>query len=139
MGGTRYGSGLLNSIGNYGGQLQNQYNQNKWQNAFQGHEAGMGRAYGAGQGLSQLGLGAKEAGLQGRLSLGREKSYLPLYVSNQLNNQEMGWAGLLGQNTGNQYAAPQTYTTTGFQDILRSLTKTLPGALESWDAKGLWG
>ena len=44
VGGTRYGSGLQNSIGNYGGQLQNQYNQNKWNNAFQGYEAGMGRA-----------------------------------------------------------------------------------------------
>ena len=48
MGGTRYGSGLLNSIGNYGSQLQNQYNKDKWGNAFQGYEAGMGRAYGAG-------------------------------------------------------------------------------------------
>ena len=128
MGGTRYGSGLLNSIGNYGGQLQNQYNQNKWQNAFQGHEAGMGRAYGAGQGLSQFGLGAQQAGAEGLFGLGQAKAQLPLQVANQLNNQEMGWAGLLGQNTGNQYASPQTYQPSVFQSILDSLTKTLPGA-----------
>jgi len=125
---NRYGSGVLNSVANYGKQLQNQYNKDKWGNAFQGYEAGMGRAYGAGQGLSQFGLGAKEAGLQGRLGLGREKAYLPLYVSNQLNNQEMGWAGLLGQNTGNQNAAPQTYTPSMFQSILQSLSSTLPSA-----------
>ena len=138
MGGTRYGSGLLNSIGNYGSQLQNQYNQNKWQNAFQGHEAGMGRAYGAGQGLSQFGLGAQQAGTEGLFGLGQAKAQLPLQVANQLNNQEMGWAGLLGQNTGNQYAAPQTYTPSMFQSILQSLTQTLPGALEGWDKQGLW-
>jgi hypothetical protein len=140
MGGTRYGSGLLNSIGSYGGQLQNQYNKDKWGNAFQGYEAGMGRAYGAGQGLAQFGLGAKQTGLEGMFGLGQAKAQLPLQVANQLNNQEMGWAGLLGQNTGNQNAAPQTYTPSMFQSILQSLTQTLPGALgrngpDPWLAK----
>ena len=138
MGGTRYGSGLLNSIGNYGSQLQNQYNKDKWGNAFQGYEAGMGRAYGAGQGLSQFGLGARQTGLEGLFGLGQAKAQLPLQVANQLNNQEMGWAGMLGQNTGNQNAAPQTYTPSMFQSILQSLTQTMPGALEGWDAQGLW-
>jgi len=59
---------------------------------------------------------------------------LPLQVANQLNAQEMGWAGLLGQNTGNQYAAPQTYTPSMFQSILQSLTQTLPGAFLSGGA-----
>ena len=138
MGGTRYGSGLLNSIGNYGSQLQNQYNKDKWGNAFQGYEAGMGRAYGAGQGLSQFGLGARQAGLEGMFGLGQAKAQLPLQVANQLNNQEMGWAGMLGQNTGNQYAAPQTYTPSMFQSILQSLTQTMPSALGAWDKQGLW-
>lgn len=128
VGGTRYGSGLQNAIGNYGGQLQNQYNKDKWGNAFQGYEAGMGRAYGAGQGLSQLGLGARQTGLEGLFGLGNARAQLPLQVANQLNNQEMGWAGLLGQNTGNQNASPQTYTPSMFQSILQGLTQTLPGA-----------
>ena len=81
MGGTRYGSGLLNSIGNYGSQLQNQYNKDKWGNAFQGYEAGMGRAYGAGQGLSQFGLGARQAGLEGMFGFGQAKAQLPLFRS----------------------------------------------------------
>jgi hypothetical protein len=136
MGGSRYGSGLLNSIGNYGSQLQNQYNKDKWGNAFQGYEAGMGRAYGAGQGLSQFGLGAQQTGLEGLFGLGNAKAQLPLQVSQLLNNQEMGWAGLLGQNTGNQNAAPQTYTPSTFQSILQSLTSTLPGLLGSLASGG---
>jgi len=138
VGGTRYGSGLQNAIGSYGGQLQNQYNRDKYANAYNAYESGMGRAYGAGQGLGQFGLGAQQAGAEGMFGLGGAKAQLPLQVANQLNAQEMGWAGLLGQNTGNQYAAPQTYTPSMFQSILQSLTQTLPGALGGWDAQGLW-
>jgi hypothetical protein len=138
MGGTRYGSGLLNSIGNYGSQLQNQYNQNKWNNAFQGYEAGMGRAANAGNALSQFGLGARQTGLEGLMGLGTAKAQLPLQVSNQLNNQELNWAQLLGQNTGNQNAQAQTYTPSMFQSILQSLTSTLPSALDSYDKTGWW-
>jgi hypothetical protein len=138
VGGTRYGSGLQNSIGSYGAQLQNQYNKDKWNNAFQGYEAGMGRAYGAGQGLSQFGLGAKQTGLEGLFGLGTSKAQLPLQVSQLLNNQEMGWASLLGQNTGNQNSDVQMYTPNMFQSILDSLVKTTPKALGDYDKSGWW-
>jgi len=145
VGGARYGSGLQNAIGNYGGQLQNQYNQNKYQNAFNAYEAGQGRASNAGNWLSQLGLGAQQTGAEGLLGLGQNRAQLPLQVAsymsgtgNQLNSQDAMWAQLLGQLTGNNYAQPQTYTKSGFQNVLGSLSQTLPSALSSWDDKGWW-
>lgn len=148
MGGTRYSSGLLNSIGNYGSQLQNQYNQNKWQNAFQGHEAGMGRAYGAGGLLSQLGLGAQQGGAEGLLSLGGQRAQLPLSVAsmmsglgNSLTGQQVDpWSQMMMQLLGGTgQATPQTYTPSGFQTALSGLSQTLPAGLEAWDKQGWWG
>ena len=129
VGGTRYSSGLQNQIANYGGQLQNQYQSNlmdRWLQA-QGQDVGVANQ------LAQLGLGTQQTGAEGLFGLGNAQAQLPLQVSslmsglgNQLSGQDLSWASLLGPLTGNQYAQPQTYTPTGFQDFLRTLSATLP-------------
>jgi hypothetical protein len=132
MGGSRYGSGLLNSIGNYGGQLQNKFQSNlmdRWMQA-QGQDVGMANQ------MAQFGLGSQQAGAEGLFGLGGQKAQLPLQVAsfmsgqgNNLNSQDAMWAQMLGQFTGNNYAQPQTYTPSMFQNILGSLGQTLPSAL----------
>jgi hypothetical protein len=126
MGGTRYSSGLLNSIGNYGSQLQNQYNRDKWGNAFQGYEAGMGRAAGAGNLLSQLGLGAQQGGTEGLMGLGRAQGD---YFTQAMNNMMGGgqyqnqmsidpWTQMMAGMVGNPYYGQQTYNPSKGTDML---------------------
>ncbi len=147
VGGTRYGSGLQNSIANYGSQLQNKYTKDLWDRMFGAYEAGQGRAAGAGNLLSQLGLGAQQGGAEGLLSLGQARSQLPLQVAGQMAGIGQGLTGqqvdpwtqmmasLLG---GTGYATPQTYTPSLFQNILAGLSNTLPSSLENWDSQGWW-
>lgn len=134
VGGTRYSSGLQGQIANYGGKLQNQFQSNLMDRWLQSQEAGMGRAYGAGGLLSQLGLGAQQGGAEGLLSLGGQRAQLPLSVASlmgglggQLTGQQVDpWtqmmASLLG---GTGQATPQTYTPSGFQQALSGLSGTL--------------
>jgi hypothetical protein len=138
MGGTRYGSGLQNAIGNYGGQLQNQYTKDLWDRMYGAHEAGQNRAAGAGSLLSQLGLGARESGAQGLMSLGNYRSQLPLQVAGamgglgqqQTNQQVDPWTQMMMSfigGTGQAY--PQTYTPSGFQRFLQGILPGLGSAL----------
>ena len=140
VGGTRYGSGLQQSIANYGGQLQNQYTKDLWDRMFGAYEAGQGRASQAGSLLSQLGLGAQESGAQGLLSLGQNYAQLPMNVASLMSSIGQGqtaqqvdpWtqmmASLLG---GTGQAEPQRYTPSGLQSLLMSLSQTLPGMLSA--------
>ena len=144
MGGTRYSSGLLNQISNYGGQLQNQFQANLMDRWLQAQEAGKGRAFGAGNLLSQMGAGAGE----NMMSLGNLKSQLPLQVAQtmgglgqSLTNQQVDpWTQMMMQLIGpTGQAYPQTYQPTGWQDILSGLGGTLPAGLDEWDQEGWWG
>jgi hypothetical protein len=148
MGGVRYGSGLQNSIANYGGQLQNQYTKDLWDRMYGSYESGQGRASGAASLLSQLGLGARESGAQGLLSLGGQKAQLPLSVASmmgglgqqQTNQQVDPWTQMMMSLVGGTgQASPQTYTPSSLQSLLQSLGQTLPGAMQSWDKQGWWG
>jgi len=136
VGGTRYGSGLQNSISNYGGQLQNQYTKDLWDRMFGAYEAGQGRATGAANALA--GYGA--AGTEGLLSLGRDRAQLPLTVASMMSGIGQGqtaqqidpWSqmmmSLLG---GTGQAGPQTYTPSMLQNLLQSLSQTL-GNSSDW-------
>lgn len=148
VGGTRYSSGLQGQIARYGGQLQNQFQSDLMDRWLQSQEAGAGRAYGAGNLLSQLGLGAQTSGAEGLMSLGNLKSQLPLQVASmmgglggQLTNQQVDpWTQMMMQLIGptGQYNEAQTYQPTQFQDILRGLSQTIPAGLEAWDKQGWW-
>ena len=143
VGGTRYGSGLQQSIGRYGGQLQNQYNRDKFGNAFNAWEAGQGRAAGAGSLLSQLGLGARQAGGEGLMSLGSMRSQLPLQVAQmmgglggQLTGQQIDpWTQALmsGGMLGNTQGTEQMYNPSGFQSFLQGI---LPGLSQAFGGGG---
>jgi len=133
VGGTRYGSGLQNQIATYGGQLQNQFNQDLADRWMGSQENAMSRALSGAGTLGSLGLGAQTTGGQGLMQSGWDYSNLPLQVANwmsgqgsQLNNQDMGWAGLMGPFTGNQYSSPQTYTPNWFQSLLQNVLPLLP-------------
>jgi hypothetical protein len=140
VGGVRYGSGLQNSIANYGGQLKNQYTKDLWDRMFGAYEAGQTRAAGAGSLLSQLGLEARRAGGEGLLSLGREKSQLPLSVASMISGIGQGqtaqqvdpWTQMMMSLLGpTGQATPQTYTPSTLQNLLMSLSQTLPGLFSS--------
>jgi hypothetical protein len=138
VGGTRYGSGLQNSIANYGGQLQNQFQSNlmdRWLQA-QGQDVGTAGL------LSQLGLGAQTGGAEGLMSLGNMKSQLPLQVASmmgglggQLTNQQVDpWTQMMMSLIGpTGITEQQRYTPTTFQTILSGLANTLP---TSWGGGG---
>jgi len=145
VGGTRYSSGLQGQIANYGGQLQNQFQSQLADRWLQAQEAGMGRAYGAGQGLGQMGLQAQQTGGQGLMDLGYQKAQLPLQVGswmsgqgNQLANQDLSWAQMMSPFTGNQYAQPQTYQPTWLQEFAQGLPGMASKGLSDWDAQGWW-
>jgi len=115
------------------------------QQGITAQENAMSRATGAGGTLANLLASIQGQGGQGLTEQGNLRSQLPLQVGsfmsgagNQLNSQDAMWAQLLGQLTGNNYAQPQTYTKSGFQNVLGSLSQTLPSALSSWDDKGWW-
>jgi hypothetical protein len=106
---------------------------NMAQQGITAQENAMSRASNAGNWLSQYGLGAQQTGAQGLQQAGWDRANLPLQVGsfmsgqgNQLNNQDLGWAQMLGQHTGNNYAQPQTYTPNVWQTILSGLPSTLP-------------
>jgi hypothetical protein len=136
VGGTRYGSGLQNSISNYGGQLQNQFTSGLADRWLQAQESARGRATGAGNLLSQLGLGAQQAGGEGLMSMGNLMSQLPLQVAQmmgglggQLTNQQIDpWTQMLTGLLGNTNATEQTYNPSVWQSLLQSLSQTLPSA-----------
>ena len=147
VGGTRYGSGLQNSIANYGGQLQNKYTSDLWDRMFGAYEAGQGRAAGAGNLLGQLGLGAQQTGAEGLLGLGQNYAQLPLNVASMmsgigqgLTNQQVDpWTQMMMSLLGpTGQAVPQTYTPSLFQSLLSSLGQTLPNDIQSWDKQGWW-
>jgi hypothetical protein len=144
VGGARYGSGLQNAIGNYGGQLQNQFQSNlmdRWLQA-QGQDVGVANQ------LAQYGMGAQQYGAEGLMSLGREKGYLPLAVANSmftggqaLTNQQIDpWTQFMSQTLGNTpYAQPQTYQPTAWQEMVQGIPSTLSAGLNQWDQQGWWG
>lgn len=144
VGGTRYGSGLQNQIATYGGQLQNQFNQDLADRWMGSQESAMGRALSGAGTLGGLGLGAQTTGGQGLMQSGWDYSTLPMQVAtqmsgfgNQLNSQDMGWAGLMGPLTGNQYSSAQTYTPTWFQSLLQNVLPLLPTSSGGSSGTGL--
>lgn len=145
--GTRYGSGLQNSIANYGGQLQNKYTSDLWDRMFGAYESGQNRAAGAGNLLSQLGLSSAQTGAEGLLSLGQNKARLPMSVASLMSGIGQGmtsqqvdpWTQLMASLLGpTSQATPQTYTPNALQSILASLSQTLPASLQAWDNQGWW-
>jgi hypothetical protein len=144
VGGARYGSGLQNAIGNYGGQLQNQFQSNlmdRWLQA-QGQDVNTASL------LSQLGLGTQQTGAEGLMGLGNYKNQLPLQVAGMmgnlgqsLTNQQIDpWTQMMSGILGNTaYAQPQTYQPTAWQQMLQGLPSTLSAGLNQWDQQGWWG
>jgi len=126
MGGTRYGSGLQGNIARYGGQLQNQFQSNLMDRWLQSQEAAKGRAYGAGQGLSQLGLQGQVAGAEGLGGLGQQYANLPMQlaqsmtgVGGYMTGQQIDpWTQMMAGMVGNPYMTQQTYQQSPTQSIL---------------------
>jgi hypothetical protein len=148
MGGVRYGSGLQNSIANYGGQLQNQYTKDLWDRMYGAYESGQNRAAGAGGYLGQFGLEAQGRGAEGLMSLGNYRSQLPLQTAQTMGNLAMNqtaqqvdpWTQMMAQYIGGTgQAYPQTYTPSGFQSFFQNAAQNIPGALDTWDQQGWWG
>jgi len=133
VGGTRYGSGLQQSIANYGGQLQNQFNEQMADKWLGSQENALGRAM---SGAGMLGSMGSTAG-EGLMGLGSMYANLPLSVAQmmgglggQLTNQQIDpWTQMLAGLMGNTNAGAQTYTPSGLQSLLMSLSQTLPSAL----------
>jgi len=133
VGGTRYGSGLQESIANYGRQLQNQFNEQMADKWLGSQENALGRAM---SGAGMLGSMGSTAG-EGLMGLGSMYANLPLSVAQmmgglggQLTNQQIDpWTQMLAGLMGNTNATAQTYTPSALQSLLMSLSQTLPSAL----------
>ena len=128
VGGARYGSGLQQSIANYGGQLQNKFQSdlmNQMMNAY-------GQDVNTAAGMGQFGLNAAQTGGQGLMGLGSLYSQLPLQVASMmgglggnLTSQQIDpWTQMLAGLMVNTNATEQTYTPSGLQSFLTNL---LPG------------
>ena len=147
MGGTRYGSGLQGNIARYGGQLQNQFQSNLMDRWLQAQEAGMGRAYGAGQGLSQLGLQGQVAGAEGLGGIGDRYAQHPINVADAmmrgggyLTSQQVDpWTQWMGQMVGNPYMTQQTYQPSAFQDVMGILPQVPWGDIFGGGGGGIPG
>ena len=132
VGGTRYGSGLQQALANYGGKLQNQFNEqmaDKWLGA---QESALSRAMSGAGTLGSMGATAGE----GLMGLGSQYANLPLSVAqmmsglgSQLTSQQIDpWTQMLAGLMGNTQAGAQTYTPSALQSLLMSLSSTLPSA-----------
>lgn len=126
VGGTRYGSGLQNSIANYGGQLMNSFEQQLANNWLAAQESGMGRAANSANQYAPLSLGAMTTGASGLQGLGSEKNALSLNLANQLaglggaltNQQIDPWTQMMASLVGNPAMTQQTYQPNTMTNLL---------------------
>jgi hypothetical protein len=129
VGGTRYGSGLQNAIGNYGGQLMNQFNRDYMGNWLNAQENARARQMAAGQNYlpyAQLGLGAQQGGAAGLLGLGQAQGdYFNQAMANMMGagnyaNQASidPWTQMMASLVGNPMMTQQTYNPSKFTNIL---------------------
>lgn len=135
VGGVRYGSGLQGQIANYGGQLQNQFNQDLADRWMGSQESAMGRAMSGAGTLGQFGLQSAGMGGQGLMQSGWDYANLPMQVAGQmsglgqsLTNQQIDpWTQMLFSmlNPTGQ-AGAQTYTPSGLQSMLMNVSQLWP-------------
>lgn len=138
VGGTRYGSGLQSQIGNYGSQLQNRFASDYMSQLL----GAQGTDVGTATNLAGLGLGAKQSGLEGLLSLGGQKAQLPLNVAQTMmglgqgmSGDQMNWYNLMNSVINGTNNQQQQYTPNTLQSILSSLSGTLGNDLYSYQLR----
>jgi hypothetical protein len=129
VGGTRYGSGLQQSIGNYGSQLQNQFNKDYMSNWLNAQESAKSRQMQAGSlypTYANLGLNATTAGTEGLLGLGNAQgNYFNNAMQSLMNSGNYSnstsidpWTQMMAQMVGNPSYGQQTYNSSNFQNML---------------------
>lgn len=139
VGGVRYGSGLQNSISNYGSQLMANYGADLAEKWLSSQESAASRALSGAGTLGSLGLSGATTGAQGLSDLGSLYANLPLSVSSMLGNlgsslssQELNsYTSLLASLLGNTGATAQTYTPSAYQSLFSSLALILPSIINS--------
>jgi hypothetical protein len=129
VGGTRYGSGLQNSIGNYGGQLMNQFNKEYMSNWLGTQENAKNRQMQAGSMFptyANLGLNTTTTGTEGLLGLGNAQgNYFNNAMSNLLGGGQYSnsmsidpWTQMMASLVGNSSYGQQTYNPSTFTNVL---------------------
>ena len=147
MGGVRYGSGLQQSIGKYGGDLMNQFQSGMADRHLGAQENAMNRMYGLpGQfaGLGNTMLGSQLAGAEGLMGLGSQRAMLPLQVAagmgglgNQMSNQQMMPYQMMGGYMGSPQYTQQTYQPSPYTGMMGFGANLLANQIGSGGGGGL--
>lgn len=125
VGGTRYSSGLQNSIANYGAQLSTNYEADLMDKYLSALNADTSTA----QSLGSTLLGGATAGAGGLESIGTNYAYLPMAVSSAMNSlgtslssqDTSSWASLLAGLLGGTASTTSPTTGTDIASILAGM------------------